>query len=137
MPKFVPLVVVLILAAPLSAEDKPDAKKSPLLGEWSLVRESTTGGEFATKLKENVTRVTIDAESITAGRAAPYKLDEAKKQIDLTIDGGPKAEQGTYAGVYDLTGDTLKIHLAVPGQPRPTGFDAKPTTVLIVLKKGK
>jgi uncharacterized protein (TIGR03067 family) len=137
MPKFVPLVLALAFAGGAVAQEKPAEKKSPLLGEWSVDREATTGGEFATKLKENVTRVTIDAESITAGRAAPYKLDEAKKQIDLTIDGGPKAEQGTYSGVYDLTGDTLKIHLATPGQPRPTGFDAKPTTVLIVLKKGK
>lgn len=126
---------VAVLTAPFAfADDKP---KSPLAGEWTLVRESTAGGDLAAKLKENVTRVVIDAESITAGRPAAYKLDADKKQLELTLDAGPKAEQGTYAGVYDLTGDTLKIHLALPGQPRPTGFDAKPTTVLIVLTKPK
>ncbi len=129
------LFVAMLMALPVSAAD--DKPKSPLVGEWSLVRESTAGGDLATKLKENVTRVVIDAESITAGRTASYKIDAEKKHLDLTLDAGVKAEQGTYSGLYDLTGDTLKIHLALPGQPRPTGFDAKPTTVLIVLTKPK
>ncbi len=119
------------------AQDKADAKKPTILGEWFLVKDSTAGGELATKFKENVSRVTIDSESIVAGRAAGYKLDEAKNHIELTIEGGPKAEQGTYSGLYELKGDTLKIHLALPGQPRPTGFEAKDKTVLIVLNRGK
>lgn len=128
------LAAGLLLTLAATADEKA---KSPLLGEWFLVPDKTAGGDLATKLKENVTRVTIDAESITAGRTAGYKLDADKKQIDVTLDGGPKAEQGNYAGVYELSGETLKIHLALPGQPRPTGFEAKATTVLIVLTKGK
>lgn len=131
------LIVVSLLSLAAVAQEKVDKAKSPLLGEWYLVADMTTGGDLAAKLKENVTRVTIDAESITAGRTAGYKLDADKKQIDVTVDGGPKAEQGTYAGVYELSGDTLKIHLALPGEPRPTGFEAKGKTVLIVLNKGK
>ena len=129
----------LLLAFALSgiAQDKADAKKPTILGEWFLVKELTAGGELATKFKENVSRVTIDSESIVAGRTAGYKLDEAKNQIELTIEGGPKAEQGTYSGLFELKGDTLKIHLALPGQPRPTGFEAKDKTVLIVLNRGK
>lgn len=129
---------LLLLLVPFAlAQDKPDAKKPTLLGEWYLVKESTAGGDLAAKLKENVTRVTIDSESIVAGRTAGYKLDEAKNQIELTIDGGPKAEQGTYTGIYELKGDTLKIHLALPGEPRPPGYEAKDKTVLIVLNRGK
>lgn len=125
------------LAISVAAQYKADPKKPTILGEWYLVKESTAGGELATKFKENISRVTIDSESIVAGRTAGYKLDEAKNQIELTIEGGPKAEQGTYSGLYELKGDTLKIHLALPGNPRPTGFEAKATTVLIVLNRGK
>lgn len=134
-----PMVLACLLAIGLGAfgQDKPAAAKKPtILGEWFLGKE-TAGGELATKLKENVSRVTIDSESIVAGRTAGYKLDEAKNQIDVTIDGGPKGEQGTYSGLYELKGDTLKIHLALPGQPRPTGFEAKATTVLLVMTRGK
>ncbi len=130
------LACLLTLGFAASAQDKPAAKKPTILGEWFLAKESA-GGALAAKLKENVSRVTIDSESIVAGRTAGYKLDEAKNQIDVTIDGGPKAEQGTYSGLYELKGDTLKIHLALPGQPRPTGYDAKDTTVLLVLTRGK
>lgn len=134
-----PMVLACLLAIGIGAfgQDKPAAAKKPtILGEWFLAKE-TTGGELAAKLKENVARVTIDSESIVAGRTAGYKLDEAKNQIDVTIDGGPKGEQGTYCGLYELKGDTLKIHLALPGQPRPTGFEANATTVLLVLARGK
>lgn len=136
--KFVPAFGLLLSLAILGfAQDKAESKKPTILGEWFLVKDSTAGGELATKFKENVSRVTIDSESIVAGRTAGYKLDEAKNQIELTIEGGPKAEQGIYSGLYELKGDTLKIHLALPGQPRPTGFEAKATTVLIVLNRGK
>ncbi|QEL20216.1 TIGR03067 domain-containing protein [Limnoglobus roseus] len=131
------LLLGLFLALPATADDKADKPKPPLAGDWTLVREATAGGELAAKLKENVVRVTIDADAITAGRPAAYKLDADKKQIDVTLDGGPKGEQGTYPGIYELAGDALKIHLALPGQPRPTDFTAKPTTVLLVLTKGK
>ena len=136
--KFVPAFGLLLSLTVLGfAQDKVDAKKPTILGEWFLVKDSTAGGELATKFKANVSRVTIDSESIVAGRTAGYKLDEAKNQIEVTIEGGPKAEQGTYSGLYELKGDTLKIHLALPGNPRPTGFEAKDKTVLIVLKRGK
>lgn len=132
------LTIILLLIVPVVvAQDKPAGKKPTILGEWFLVKESTAGANLATKLKENVSRVTIDSESIVAGRTAGYKLDEAKNQLDLTIDGGPKDEQGTYTGIYELKDDTLKIHLGLPGQPRPTGYEAKSSTVLIVLNRGK
>ena len=134
-----PTVLALFLSfgSIVLAQDKPAAAKKPtILGEWFLAKE-TAGGALAAKLKENVNRITIDSESIVAGRTAGYKLDESKNHIDLTIDGGPKNEQGTYAGLYELKGDTLKIHLALPGQPRPTGFEAKVSTVLLVLTRGK
>lgn len=131
------ILILLIAVSTVFAQNPAESKKPSILGEWFLVKDSTTGGELATLLKNNITRLTIDSESIVAGRTSAYKLDEAKNHIDLTIDGGPKAEQGTYSGIYELKGDSLKIHLAQPGQPRPTGFEAKNTTVLIVLTRGK
>jgi uncharacterized protein (TIGR03067 family) len=130
------LALAFAILHPANAQDKPAAKKPTVLGEWFLAKE-TAGGDLATQLKANVSRVTIDSESIVAGRTAGYKLDDTKNQIDVVIDGGPKAEQGNYSGIYELKGDTLKIHLGLPGQPRPTGYEAKDKTVLIVLTRGK
>jgi uncharacterized protein (TIGR03067 family) len=136
-----PLVsgVVFALCAGLFAQEKPDADKLPLLGEWLVAKDKTTGGPLAKKFSENVARITIDSESITAGRTATYKLQpkENLKQIDISLEEGPKDEQGTYLGIFEVKGDTLQIHLAAPGQPRPTSFDAKPTTTLLVLTKSK
>jgi uncharacterized protein (TIGR03067 family) len=140
MNRLVCFAFILFCATLASAQEKAAPEKQPLLGEWVVVQEKTAGGLLATNLRENVTRVAIDSDAITAGRKASYllKVSESPKQIDLTIDdGGPKAEQGTYLGIYELTGDALKIHLAPPGQPRPGNFEAKPTTILIALTKSK
>ncbi len=130
-------IVFVLFATTLVADEPAAAKKNALLGEWLLVKESTSGAELAQTLKENIQRITFDTESIVAGRIAAYKLDEAKKQIDVTIDGGPKSEQGIYLGIYELNGDSLKLHLAMPGQPRPTGYESTKETILIALKRGK
>ena len=48
-----------------------------------------------------------------------FKLDPTKKPrtIDLTLD------DKTSQGIYELNGDSLKIVLAEPGQPRPKDFN--------------
>src|SRR5438067_9840968 len=99
---------------------EPDKAASPLQGEWRIV--AVEGDGPAKMLKDNVERILIDAERITAGRPADYTLDAAKKTIDMTIAAGPKVEQGKYLGAYELKGDELKLHFALPGKDRPSGF---------------
>ena len=121
----------LLLAPALTAE--PDKAAATLQGDWRIV--SVEGDGPAKMLKENVERILIDAERITAGRSAEYSADLAKKQIDMTISGGPKAEQGKYLGVYELKDGELKLHFALSGKERPTGFTKKDGTFVISLKK--
>ena len=70
-----------------------------------------------------------------------YKLDPSKKpkEIDFDITEGP--EQGKHqVGIYELSGDTLKISVAPPGvEERPADFTTKPgtKTAVVVLKREK
>jgi uncharacterized protein (TIGR03067 family) len=123
---------LLILALTASAAE-PDKIRAALQGEWRIV--SVEGDGPAKMLKDNVERITIDGEKITAGRPADYALDAAKSTIDMTITGGPKGEQGKYLGVFELKGNELKLHFALPGKERPSGFAKKDGTFVISLQK--
>jgi hypothetical protein len=105
------LFLVLIAVTPLTAADAPT-----LIGEWKLT--TATGGELATKLKENVARVTFDTDTVTAGRSGKYAHAADKKHLDLTLTGGPKAEQGKYLG--GLRTDRRHAQMALgPARQRP------------------
>lgn len=104
--------------------------KPTIEGEWKVVNV-----EGNASLKENVTKITIDAETITAGRAAKYSIDPAKGTIDMAIDAGPVIEQGKYLGVYELKGNELKLHFAAVGKPRPAGMKREEGSFIISLKK--
>jgi uncharacterized protein (TIGR03067 family) len=123
---------LLILALAVCAAES-DKVQAALQGEWRIV--SVEGDGPAKMLKDNVERITLDGEKITAGRPADYTLDAAKSTIDMTIAGGPKAERGKYLGVFELKGDELKLHFALPGKERPSGFAKKDGTFVISLKK--
>jgi RNA polymerase sigma factor (sigma-70 family) len=53
---------------------------------------------------------------------APYDLDptQSPRAIDLHVPFGPNGQSVVCRGVYELAGDRLRIHLAEPGQARPT-----------------
>lgn len=106
--------------------------KSPLIGEWRIVEVAGNGP--AKLLKDNVRSLAIDAATITAGRVAKYTADLKKKTIDLTIDGGPKNEQGLYPGIFEVKGAELKLHFAQPGKERPKDFTAHDGSFVITLK---
>ncbi len=123
------LLSLLLLTLSLAA----DEPKSPLLGEWQVV--SVAGDGLAKSLKDTVSTIAIDDEKITAGRPAEYTADGKAMTLDMTIAGGPKDEQGKYLGVYAISGSELKLHFAMPGGERPSGFTAKAGTFVIILKK--
>ena len=130
------LSVLMVTATAFAVDEPVDKVKQPLLGEWSVV--DATGGELAALLKANVARVTLDADTFTAGRVGEYTLDATKspKQIDLKIAGGPKDERGTYKGIYEVTADSLKVQFALPGKERPAAFAAT-DGILLTLKREK
>jgi hypothetical protein len=122
---------VLLIAA--LALGQTEAAKPALVGEWKLM--ASEGSELAKQLAANVAIVSIDEGKITAGRTAKYTLNVSKMEIDLVIDGGPKAEQGTYLGVFEASASEAKIHLSLPGKTRASGFKPGMDSVLLVLKR--
>ena len=121
--------LALTMCVAASAAEKPDSDKEKIKGSWQFV-SSTEGGQ-ETKLPSGMTVVITDSllttrrpgQDLVGGK---YMLDPTQKprQIDLSIEetrGHPIVQKG----IYDLQGDTLRIHLAVAGQPRPTDFEAK------------
>jgi uncharacterized protein (TIGR03067 family) len=90
-----------------------DGKKGPLEAMQNL-RLILKGTDFSLREGANTVRGT-------------YKLDVTKnpKQIDATFTDGPDKGQ-TLLGIYELTNDTYRVCMAMPGKPRPTDFVSRP-----------
>jgi uncharacterized protein (TIGR03067 family) len=63
----------------------------------------------------------LDGRSFRTQFDATYTLDPSTtpKSIDLEVPFGPDGKPVVLKGVYDLTEDHLRIHLAQPGSSRP------------------
>lgn len=109
--------------------DKASADFREMRGTWTsteIVME-TRNGEALPPRERKVTHIISDGKLIDLGddglidQERSIKLDPTKmpKSIDLT-----SLRTGTLSGIYELDGDTLKIHFG--GEPgRPTEFPAK------------
>ena len=116
------------------SKDKADAKadQAAIQGAWKVV-----GTEEDGQKNENPDEIVIrfEGEEVSQTKGgqqvdpATFKLDEKAKPktLDLTPLQGPDKGK-TIKGIYELTGDSLKICLAAPGgpgaadAPRPTEF---------------
>ena len=85
------------------------------------------GKQFTSNVQGNTTR-------------GVFKIDPTAtpKTIDITFTDGPGKDK-TQKGIYELDGDTQKICIARPGEPRPTDFVNKPDSghIIEVLKRDK
>jgi uncharacterized protein (TIGR03067 family) len=78
-------------------------------------------------------KVTISGQQYTTTKGgtvieqATLTTDPSKqpKTIDLAFTQG-EAKGQTLSGIYEVTGDTLRIALAEPGQARPTEIANRP-----------
>lgn len=121
-----------------------DDKKDPTAGDW-VIESVTRDGKADAALKDGQRR--HEAGTYTMARATDsakpfatgsYTLDATK--TPMTIDLKPKG--GTYdgktlLGIAKVDGDTLTIAFAEPGKDRPTKFESKEGSgvVLAVHKK--
>jgi uncharacterized protein (TIGR03067 family) len=144
------VLAVLIVGALVAVEGTGGDKKDPeaIQGTWKVVSLEDGGKEVpkdaldqaAPKLIFKGDKYTFTAMDKTVEEGT-FKLGAAKdlKTIDLAItEGNDKGK--TQVGIYQLSGDTLKVCFAVPGdKDRPTTFASKaePRTLLVVLKKEK
>ena len=75
----------------------------------------------------------ITRGNVTKVVAGPQVFLNARFSLDLTksphaidyfnIDGAHKGKSQT--GIFELSGDTLRICVSAPGQPRPSNFSSK------------
>jgi uncharacterized protein (TIGR03067 family) len=144
------LAVVLCVAAlaAAGADEKPDpARKEAerLRDVWRLVAVERAGvKEPRPKRGEEPRILTFDGDKFALKRgdavlqAGTRKLDPTKtpKALALAVAEG-EGKGTTQLGVYDLTGDTLKVCLDPQGKKRPAGFETAPESgyTLFVLQR--
>jgi uncharacterized protein (TIGR03067 family) len=92
-------------------------------------------GDVVTFDKEKVTVKTKQREQL-----GTYKLNPSKnpKAIDFMPGEGPMKDK-PHPGIYELTGDTLRICYVHPEKQRPTAFESKSGSGanLVTLKREK
>lgn len=143
------LLVALALGAP-SDSDKPDATKvdpakadlAKLQGVWKVTSLESRGMSIAPPAGfpgarvDRYTLVIVDNAYVLGTHAGTITLDPAKKALDLAITDG-RYKDGTVAGLYSLSGDTLKIAMRTPSRnpapgERPTDFKTGPDDTFTV-----
>ena len=148
------LVYFVTLGLTLAAgADKPagDAEKvvAALAGHWE-VTSSERGG---VKAKDrDYTRLVFSGDKLTVTRAprpntpqgaeeqhdARCRVDPTAKTIEAKFITGPDQEK-TFYGVYELSGDTLKVCWGENKDKRPTELASKKGSdaVLLILRRSK
>jgi uncharacterized protein (TIGR03067 family) len=111
---------------------------------WRFVEIEVQGQKVPEKAFEKDTLVLKGNQftSYVAGKVVHglFKIDPLAKPktIDIIFTEGP-GKGHSQKGIYELEGDTQKICIAMPDQPRPTEFASKPDNnhILEVLKREK
>jgi uncharacterized protein (TIGR03067 family) len=122
-------------------------QKNPLEGKWvieSLVRDGKDeSGSYKGGTRANTGdkyTVSPPAGSPQSAASGTFGVDASKTPATIDMKPGSGRYQGkTLPGIYKLDGDTLTIAFAEPGKDRPTAFESKPGSgvVLVVHKKAK
>jgi uncharacterized protein (TIGR03067 family) len=119
-----------------------DTKETESLdGEWIVISEEVFGNKTPEQeiskmritFKDGKITATLDKETHTA----TFKVDADKKptEIDITHQDGADAGR-TERGIYEFTGDTLRLCVNENATDRPKEFSSKNGTVM-VLKRVK
>jgi uncharacterized protein (TIGR03067 family) len=128
------------------ADDKADVEKEleKFRGAWTFESVEAGGKEVSAAEFKGVT-VTFAGDKYTVKKgdeviqAATLKLDPAKspKAFDVTVAEGPN-KGAVMPGIYEISGDTLKVCFDPEGKERPTQFKgASGSQTLVVHKRVK
>lgn len=133
------MAVVSVSAASTLAADK-----SPIDGKWTIetvTRDGKVDDNYAgaSRVHEGSKYTMKGAEGKTLPTTdGAFTVDADKKTLDMKPAGG-RYKDKTLVGIYKLDGDTLTIAFAEPGKDRPTKFESKEGSgvVVAVMKKAK
>ena len=128
------------------ADDKADTEKElkKFQGAWAFESVETGGKEVPAAEFKGIT-VTFEGDKYTVKKgdeviqAATQKLDPSKspKTLDVTVAEGPN-KGAVMLGIYEISGDTLKVCFDPEGKKRPTEFkSASGSQTLVVHKRVK
>ena len=128
------------------ADDKADVEKElkKFQGTWTFESVEAGGKKVPAAEFKGIT-VTFEGDKYTVKKgdeviqAATQKLDPSKspKTLDVTVAEGPN-KGAVMLGIYEISGDTLKVCFDPEGKKRPTQFtSASGSQTLVVHKRVK
>jgi uncharacterized protein (TIGR03067 family) len=130
--------VICLLAALLAAGCGKKDDQQALTGSWKVVSAEEGGKppeETIKKTKVLIIDTDFSLHDANGRRTMKYKIDATKspKHIDLDWD------NHVQPGIYELSGDDLKVCFDQAGKTRPTAFktEAGDKVLLLVLKREK
>ncbi len=144
-------LALALVAMPVAAAEEPSKKgeAAPNLdGVWTGFTVEGKGEKpdrGPVHLKLTIKGDHVDAERLD-GQKLPmpegtYKITPGKPmQMDGTeanARGRERPRVRVYLGIAELSGDTLRWCVATPNNPRPTEFETKRPSFLVILKRQK
>jgi uncharacterized protein (TIGR03067 family) len=134
------LPVLLLLAAPLVAQDKA---VTAMAGTYTVKEMAREGKAAPDDVRKGVSAVKIAGDKITFTQngkelVAKLRADSTKKpaEIDLLPEGDQFDKGRAFKGIYELKGDTLTITFVEDGErPKDFATDAKTATKLVLEKR--
>jgi uncharacterized protein (TIGR03067 family) len=133
----IPLIcVVFVCSAALGAE--PDTDLKLFQGEWVIAEATLADRDHLDDFKGMKLTVTGEKYVIDFGNNSDngmLTLDSAKKpkQIDITTRKDGRFKGRTLQGIYEFKGDKLVLCLNTEQPDRPTAFEAKEKTPMMLL----
>jgi uncharacterized protein (TIGR03067 family) len=122
-----PVAVPAVTAEEQAASGEP----TELEGEWAMVSAVFGGAAMDENMVQWCGRITRG--NVTTVVAGPQTMLKARFTLNATshprsidyvnLHGSAKGK--SQAGIYELSGNTLRICMSAPGKPRPGGFESK------------
>lgn len=139
MKRFVAIAVLALLTAGVSAQSATNKALAGLQGTWVLTSingqdVASSGMSMTLVFADDKYSQTVNGEVNERGT---IKLGADKKPmtIDLIITEGSDANK-TQLGLIEVTGSTMKLKLALPGETdRPTDLAPAPGAILAIATK--
>jgi uncharacterized protein (TIGR03067 family) len=110
-----------------------------LVGDWACVSGPINGTSLSSETIHALSLVLTDTRYITRKGSetlfdSTYRVDRTKAPAQIFMLGTEGELAGKEAaGIYELTGDTLKICYAMPGDPPPLSFQQIPAKAQLII----